>query len=127
MEFSPRSRRSSKHIARLFRRVGQPTIPKTINSYKSLHSRLAEHNEDMTHHRSMNLILASAVLASGLVAAKRIPAQPTPQQSLLVLPKRNHTPAIVDPSTLKIIATAPIAVDPHKATASAAAKTATVS
>ena len=77
--------------------------------------------------RSLNLILASAVLVCGLVAANRIAAQATPQQSLLVLSKRNHTLAIVDPITLKVIATAPVGIDPHEVVASADGKTAYVS
>jgi DNA-binding beta-propeller fold protein YncE len=81
----------------------------------------------MMHHRSMNLILASAVLASGLVAAERTAAQATPQQSLLVLSKRNHALAIVDPATLKVVATAPVGPDPHEVIASADGKTAYVS
>ena len=79
------------------------------------------------HQRSMNLILASAMLALGLVAAKRIVAQPTPQQSLLVLSKRNHTLSIVDPATLKVVASAPVGADPHEVIASADGKTAYVS
>ncbi len=77
--------------------------------------------------RSLNLILASAVLACGLIAADRIAAQATPQQSLLVLSKRNHTLATVDPITLKVIATAPVGIDPHEVIASADGKTAYVS
>ena len=77
--------------------------------------------------RSLNLILASAVLVCGLVAANWIAAQATPQQSLLVLSKRNHALSIVDPATLKVIATAPVGIDPHEVIASADGKTAYVS
>ena len=79
------------------------------------------------HDRSLNLILSSAVLVCGLVASNRIAAQATPQQSLLVLSKRNHTLAIVDPATLKVVATAPVGADPHEVIASADGKTAYVS
>ena len=79
------------------------------------------------HDRPLNFILAGVVLASGLVAANRISAQPTPQQSLLVLSKRNHTLAIVDPATLKVVGTAPVGTDPHEVIASADGKTAYVS
>jgi YVTN family beta-propeller protein len=81
----------------------------------------------MMRDRSLNLIFASAVLLCGLAAADRITAQATPQQSLLVLSKRNHTLAIVDPATLKVVATAPVGPDPHEVIASADGKTAYVS
>ncbi len=81
----------------------------------------------MMRDRSLNLLLASALLASGLLVAKPIAAQTTPRQSLLVLSKHNHTLAIVDPTTLKVIATAPVGVDPHEVIASADGKTAYVS
>ena len=53
--------------------------------------------------------------------------QSTPQQSLLVLSKTNHTLSIVDPSTLKVIATMPVGTDPHEVIASTDGKTAYVS
>lgn len=51
----------------------------------------------------------------------------TPRQSLLVLSKRAHTLSIVDPTTLKVIASAPVGQDPHEVIASADGKTAYVS
>lgn len=54
-------------------------------------------------------------------------AQSTPQQSLLVLSKRNHTLSIVDPATLKVVAHAPVGADPHEVIASSDGKTAYVS
>ena len=54
-------------------------------------------------------------------------AQSTPQRSLLALSKRNHTLAIVDPSTLQVIARAPVGPDPHEVIASADGKIAYVS
>ena len=53
--------------------------------------------------------------------------QSTPQESLLVLSKRNHTLSIVDPATLKVVGTAPVGPDPHEVAASADGKTAYVS
>jgi YVTN family beta-propeller protein len=79
------------------------------------------------HHRRFSLFLAGAGLALSLGAANRIAAQPTPQQSLLVLSKREHTLAIVDPATLKVVARAPVGPDPHEVIASADGKTAYVS
>jgi DNA-binding beta-propeller fold protein YncE len=55
------------------------------------------------------------------------PSQPTPSQSLLVLSKHDHTLAIVDPSTLKVVARAHVGQDPHEVIASADGKTAYVS
>src|ERR1700735_4818883 len=54
-------------------------------------------------------------------------AQATPQESLLALSKRNHTLAIVNPSTLEVIARVPVGPDPHEVIASADGKTAYVS
>ena len=42
----------------------------------------------------------------------------TPREALLVLSKGDHTLAIVDPSSLKIIAKAPVGEDPHEVIAS---------
>lgn len=54
-------------------------------------------------------------------------AQLTPRESLLVLSKHEHTLAIVDPVTLKVVAHAPVGPDPHEAIASSDGKTAYVS
>jgi YVTN family beta-propeller protein len=53
-------------------------------------------------------------------------AQTTPSRTLLALSKANHTLAIVDASTLKIIARIPVGEDPHELVASADGKTAYV-
>jgi YVTN family beta-propeller protein len=45
-------------------------------------------------------------------------AQSTPQRSLLALSKHDHTLAIVDPSTLKVVARLPVGPDPHEVIAS---------
>lgn len=54
-------------------------------------------------------------------------AHATPQQSLLALSKRDHTLSIVDPTTLKVIARAPVGPDPHEVIASSDGRTAYVS
>lgn len=54
-------------------------------------------------------------------------AQSAPREALLALSKRNHTLAIVDASTLKVIATIPVGEDPHEVIASPDGKTAYVS
>ncbi|MBS1605431.1 MAG: YncE family protein [Bacteroidetes bacterium] len=45
-------------------------------------------------------------------------AQSSPHRSLLALSKTNHTLAIVDPVTLKVVATVPVGTDPHEVIAS---------
>lgn len=75
----------------------------------------------------MSLRLCTAILALGICHAQQSLAQTTPRQSLLVLSKHNHTLAIVDPNTLKVIARAPVGPDPHEVIASADGKTAYVS
>ena len=52
---------------------------------------------------------------------------PLSSQQLLVLSKHDHTLAIVDPSTLKVIARVPVGNDPHEVIASADGKIAYVS
>jgi len=54
-------------------------------------------------------------------------AQSVPQTTLLALSKSDHTLAIVDPATLKVIARVPVGSDPHEVIASSDGKTAYVS
>jgi DNA-binding beta-propeller fold protein YncE len=54
-------------------------------------------------------------------------AQATPRLALLALSKNDHTLAIVDPVSLKVIARVPVGVDPHEVVASTDGKTAYVS
>jgi YVTN family beta-propeller protein len=61
------------------------------------------------------------------IASSAAIAQSTPNRSLLALSKHDHTLAIVDPATLKVIARAPVGPDPHEVIASADGKTAWVS
>ena len=67
------------------------------------------------------LVLASVV---GGIACN---AQATPHRSLLALSKTDHTLAVVDPNTLKVVARIPVGEDPHEVIASADGKTAFVS
>ena len=67
----------------------------------------------------------SAVLA--LIALTPVISAQTPQQALLALSKHDHTVAIVDPATLKVIAKVPVGNDPHEVIASTDGKTAYVS
>jgi YVTN family beta-propeller protein len=62
------------------------------------------------------------MLASGVARAES-----TPSTALLVLSKGDHTLAIVDPSSLKVIARAPSGPDPHEVVASTDGKLAFIS
>src|SRR5580765_501532 len=70
-----------------------------------------------------NAILVAAILAVSHGAF----AQSTPKESLLILSKHDHSLAIVDASTLKVVAKAPVGNDPHEVIASTDGKTAYVS
>ena len=61
------------------------------------------------------------------VAGQNTGSQPTPAQSLLALSKTDHTLAIVDPVSFKVIAKIPVGEDPHEVIASTDGKTAYVS
>ena len=79
----------------------------------------------MSARWNVRWMLSAAVIA--LIAGQGIMAQPTPQQSLLALSKHEHTLAIVDPTTLQVVARAPVGPDPHEVIASSDGKTAYVS
>lgn len=63
-------------------------------------------------------VVGAVMLAYALLSAG-VRAQTTPQRSLLALSKHDHTLAIVDPTTLKVIARLPVGPDPHEVIASA--------
>ncbi len=77
--------------------------------------------------RSTQFLIPGAALAAFLFVALVVAAQPTPRRSLLALSKHDHTLAVVDPATLKVIARAPVGPDPHEVIASSDGKTAYVS
>ena len=77
--------------------------------------------------RTPAMLFALTALAVFLFTAIGVVAQSTPSRSLLALSKRDHTLAIVDPTTLKVIARAPVGPDPHEVIASSDGKTAYVS
>ena len=68
----------------------------------------------------------ATVLLLMLLIASALTAQ-TPKETLLALSKRDHTVAVVNPATLKVIAKAPVGEDPHEVIASTDGKTAYVS
>jgi YVTN family beta-propeller protein len=72
--------------------------------------------------KPVRLLFLLAFLAAGVARPEN-----TPREALLVLSKGDHTLAIVDPSTLKVVAKAPVGEDPHEVVASSDGKLAYVS
>lgn len=70
--------------------------------------------------------VAAAMLSATMVSAVVL-AQPAPAESLLALSKTDHTLAIVDPVSLKVVAKMPVGSDPHEVIASSDGRTAYVS
>ena len=66
------------------------------------------------------------LVLTALLAALGVGAQ-TSKESLLVLSKHDHTLAVVDPTTLKVVAKMPVGDDPHEVIATADGKFAYVS
>jgi YVTN family beta-propeller protein len=71
--------------------------------------------------RSVSCLLAALLAVCGITAAE------TNGAFLLVLSKGDHTLAIVDPGTLKVLGKVPVGEDPHEVIASEDGKTAYVS
>ena len=72
------------------------------------------------------LIAVNVFLVTFIYSSTECNAQSTPRRSLLALSKTNHTLAIVDPATLKVIARIPVGEDPHEVIASSDGRTAYV-
>ena len=75
----------------------------------------------------MNLRCGSVPVFLTLLTAVDVYAEITPSKALLVLSKTERTLAIVDPSTLKVLARVPVGPDPHEVIASSDGKLAFVS
>jgi YVTN family beta-propeller protein len=75
----------------------------------------------------MKMTAATLLVLAMTLARSPLLAQATPPAALLALSKHDHTLAIVDPATLKVVAKAPVGNDPHEVVASADGKTAYVS
>lgn len=75
----------------------------------------------------MKPLLTFLFLLAGVLATNFVFAEDTPANALLVLSKRDETLAIVDPSSLKVIARVPVGNDPHEVIASTDGKMAYVS
>ena len=69
------------------------------------------------------VLLPAILLASGVLCA----GGGTPSKALLVLSKTDHTLAIVDPTSLTVLATIPSGPDPHEVVASTDGKFAFIS
>src|SRR5712672_1107544 len=72
------------------------------------------------------LIAVNIFLVTLILSVTGCSAQSGSHRSLLALSKTDHTLAIVDPITLKIIARVPVGEDPHELVASSDGKTAYV-
>src|ERR1700741_3440300 len=72
----------------------------------------------------MRRVILSIMFAA--IAVSDIAAQ-TSKESLLVLSKKDHTLAIINPATLKVVAKAPVGDDTHEVIATADGKMAYVS
>jgi len=79
----------------------------------------------------MKTRISRLILLAGLLTLVARPgflaAQSTPAKALLALAKRDRTLAIVDPSSLKVLAKVPVGPDPHEVIADADGKFAYVS
>lgn len=71
-------------------------------------------------------IFAAAILLAAIFGFAKADAQASPRRTLLALSKTDHTLAIVDPASLKILARLPVGEDPHEVIASGDGKTAYV-
>jgi YVTN family beta-propeller protein len=71
--------------------------------------------------------IVGAALLAWVAMSFRADAQAGPKAALLALSKQDHTLSIIDPASLKIVATVPVGDDPHEVIASADGKTAYVS
>jgi YVTN family beta-propeller protein len=75
----------------------------------------------------MKMGLVTSFLSLSLVTSGLLHAQTTPREALLILAKRDHTLAIVDPASLKVLTRIPVGNDPHEVVASSDGRTAYVS
>src|SRR5580700_6016213 len=71
--------------------------------------------------------MKTGILLGSLLVTSVLRAESTPPKALLVLSKADHTLAIVDPASLKVIARMPSGPDPHEVVASSDGKFAYIS
>jgi YVTN family beta-propeller protein len=75
----------------------------------------------------MRVSIRLATVLCAICLPATLYGQSTPADSLLVLSKQDHSLSVVDPSSLKVVATMPVGNDPHEVIASTDGKTAYVS
>jgi YVTN family beta-propeller protein len=84
-----------------------------------------------TSFKQAAALAACSAFLSGVVNAQppapKSPQSATPKTALLVLSKQDHSLAIVDPTTLQVVARIPVGDDPHEVVASSDGHTAYVS
>ena len=78
----------------------------------------------MKYRPQINILL---LFFAAIAVAGNCTAQTAKPKYLLALSKNNHTLALVDPATFKIVAKVPVGPDPHEVIASTDGKTAYVS
>ena len=71
--------------------------------------------------------VSAALVLGCLLASHAVFAEDSPSPALLILSKSDRTLAIVDPSSLKVVARAPVGPDPHEVVASSDGRFAYVS
>ena len=81
----------------------------------------------MEYCQSVKIVFHAVALLLSFWLPSILVAQEKPSASLLVLSKQDHTLAIVDPASLRIVAKVPVGNDPHEVIASADGTTAYVS
>lgn len=81
----------------------------------------------MKHRFHITAIASLLLFFAAVAGAGHCTAQTAKPRYLLALSKNNHTLALVDPATFKIVAKVPVGPDPHEVIASADGKTAYVS
>jgi len=103
---------------------------KLISSTRQLPSRGPYRRDapDLKYPEPMKTPLGTVALFVSLLCVPGVVlAQSGPPPSLLVLSKQDHTLAVVDPSTLEVVAKMPVGNDPHEVIASTDGRTAYVS
>ena len=104
----------------------EQSLASGVNSVEAESEDFGKRSESMQGNVIKRVV--GLILLSGVFSAPNLPAQSSsPQKVLLALSKHDHTLAIVDPATMRVIARAPVGPDPHEVIASSDGKTAYVS
>src|ERR1700722_950470 len=98
-----------------------------ISSNREVAGMVLTETTSQLYLKSMQTRTGAVLLLGGLLASTVLGAEPVPSTSLLVVAKSDNTLAIVDPSSLQVIARVPVGPDPHEVIADADGKFAYVS